>query len=300
MLRTELRSFLVTAATLALPPFPLACRDDGGPEDDGAGEPTTSTSSEPASEGSTQGTDIPPAPTSTGDGADESEGSDGAGSESGEPPACSGAVRCEDELILGLGLVEGVVSEGEVGNTPDGAGFRSTVDATAGGLPGAPTNPWVYMRFGEAGLERVDIDDHQSLGSQDWHIAAKRYSIRLNSGTGGPSCVQGAALDGMAYDDVTAVPDGTELGVEAFFDDECSIVDDGMGQGAPGFLMTPWWTYPGCVATTGVPFVIALPEGRTLKLVIEAYYASGQDQCNETGAMGEGSASFTWRWSFLE
>ncbi len=34
--------------------------------------------------------------------------------------------------------------------------------------------------------------------------------------------------------------------------------------------------------------------------MVESYYESGQTDCNETGAMGSGSANFTWRWSFLE
>ena len=177
---------------LSLCPTPLAC---GG--DDGAADPTTSsTASEPASTASTQG-DEPG--TSTGaspaTGAEPPSGSD---SESGEPPACAGEVVCEDALILDLGFVEGVVSEGAVESTPDGEGFVSQVDASAGGLPGAPTNPWIYLRFGDAGLERVDIVDFESLASHDWHIAAKRFAIRLNSGTAGPSCVHGAALPGMA------------------------------------------------------------------------------------------------------
>lgn len=302
MLRTDPRSLLV-AAGLALSLAPLACGgDDTG--DDGASEPTTSSTSagEPGSEASTRGGEPEPstggAATETGD---EPPAGSGSGSETGEPPpACAAEVACEDEIILDLGFVEGVVSEGAVESTPEGDGFVSSIDASAGGLPSAPMNPWTYLRFTDAGLERVDIDDLQSLDSHDWHIAAKRFAIRLNSGTGGPSCVHAAAVDGAAYDDVTEVPAGAELEAEAFFDDACTLVDDGSGQGAPAYLLTPWWTYAGCVATTGVPFVLELPDGRALKLVIDAYYAEGQAECNATGAMGQDSAHFTWRWSFLE
>lgn len=225
----------------------------------------------------------------------------GSDDEPGEPPpACAAEVPCEDAIVLDLGFVEGVVSEGAVESTADGDGFVSSIDASAGGLPNAAMNPWVYLRFTDAGLERVAIDDLQSLQSHDWHIAAKRFGIRLNSGTGGPSCVHGAALDGMGYEDVTAVPDGTELAAEAFVDDACTLVDDGSDQGSPAYLLTPWWTYSGCVATTGVPFVLELSDGRTLKLMVDAYYAEGQAECNDSGAMGQQSAHFTWRWSFLE
>jgi len=298
MHRTDLRSILVVAAGLALSLAPLACGDDGG--EDGAAEPTTA-SDEPTSEASTQGGEPGTGTTTASEetGEDPPSSSDSS-SDSGEPPVCVTEIACEDALVLDLGFVEGVVSEGAVESTPDGDGFVSQVDASAGGLPGAPMNPWVYLRFGDDGLERVDIDDFESLGSHDWHIAAKRFAIRLNGGTAGPSCVQGAALDGMAYEAVTEVPAGTELAPEAFFDDACTLVDDGSGQGSPAYLLTPWWTYPGCVATTGVPFVLGLPDGRTLKLVVDAYYAEGQAECNEGGTMGQDSAHFTWRWSFLE
>jgi len=49
-----------------------------------------------------------------------------------------------------------------------------------------------------------------------------------------------------------------------------------------------------------VAFALELPEERTVKFTVESYYESGQDQCNESGAMGSGSANYTWRWSFLD
>lgn len=298
MLRTDPRSLLV-AAGLALCLAPLACAGDD-PRDDGASGPTTSTTNEPGSAASTQGSEPEP---STGGASTETGGEppSDSGSESGEPPpACAAEVPCADQIILELGFVEGVVSEGAVESTPDGDGFVSSIDASAGGLPSAPTSPWIYLRFTDDGLARVDIDDTKSLRSYDWHIAAKRFAIRLNSGTGGPSCVHAAALDGVAYEDVTEVPADAEPRAEAFFDDACTLIDDGSGQGAPAYLLTPWWTYAGCVATTGVPFVLELADGRALKLVIDAYYAEGQAECNATGVMGQDSARFTWRWSFLE
>lgn len=64
--------------------------------------------------------------------------------------------------------------------------------------------------------------------------------------------------------------------------------------------MGPWWEYPGCVATTGYPFIIQLANSRLVKLVVESYYEEGQENCNNTGAMGSGSANFTIRWIFLQ
>ena len=63
--------------------------------------------------------------------------------------------------------------------------------------------------------------------------------------------------------------------------------------------MGQWWEYPGCVATTMIPHVVQLSSGRQVKVVIEAYYGDGQDNCNDRGAMGSDSANITMRWAFL-
>ncbi|MCX4241047.1 HmuY family protein [Paraliomyxa miuraensis] len=283
------------AALLALT-LASSCADDGEATDSSSGpDPSSETGDAPTTTTPDEGTTAAPTTSEP----DDTTAATADATETGEP-SCDHAVACEDAMILDLGLVDGVTSEGAVSSMPDGAGFVSEIDASAGGLPNAPMNPWVYMRFTDEGLQRVDIDDLQSLGSHDWHIAAKRFAIRINGGTGGPSCVQAALADGVAYEELDAVPGGAAFAEEAFYDDGCTLVDDGMGQGSPNYLLTPWWGYAGCVATTGVPFVLQLPDGRTLKLVIDAYYGSGQEGCNETGMMGSDSAHFTWRWSFLE
>ena len=206
---------------------------------------------------------------------------------------------CEDQLILDLGLVQGVISEGAFSDEADGDGFRSSVDATAGGLPNAPTNPWLYLQFTPGGLAKVDIDDFDALSNTDWHLAAKRFGIRLNSGVSGPSTVAAAALIGETYENVTELPNGNIPLIESFYTQDCVLLDDGSGLGTPGYAMTPWWQYPGCVATTNVPFVIELPDGEQVKFIVDSYYTSGQQTCNDTGMMGSGSANFTWRWAFL-
>lgn len=245
--------------------------DDGG-SDDGA-----ATSSSDA-DGSEAGSD---------------DGTDDGGSDDG---AASG---CTDALILDLGLIDGAVSTGEVTVAPDGDGWVSTVDATAGGITEAPTQPWIYLRFTPDGLQKVELDDLQALDSTEWDIAAKRFGLRLNSGTSGPSTVSAVALVDATYEDVTELPAGATLLTESFYDDSCTLIDDGSGQGAPGYVLTPWWFYPGCVGTTLVPFVLELADGSHVKLVVDAYYEEGQAMCNEGGAMGTTSGMYTWRWAYL-
>lgn len=209
------------------------------------------------------------------------------------------AVACVDAAIAELSLQEELVSAGTVNNTRDGADWVSQVDATAGGVMVAAMNPWVYLRFTDAGLERVELDDVAALASSEWDIAAKRFGIRVNSGVSGPSCVTVAAPGGT-YAALQTAPAEASFAAEDFFTADCTLVEDDSGQpGNPAYRMAGWWGYSGCVSTTGAPYVLRLADGRTIKLVVEAYYEAGQEECNASGAMGTGAAKMTWRWGLL-
>lgn len=218
----------------------------------------------------------------------------------GEPGGC-GLVEppCADVAIQDLSLHDDKVSEARVESSKDGDDWLSIVDASAGGTMMAAMNPWVYVRFTDEGLERVSVDDVTAQASADWDVAAKRYGIRANSGDSGSSCVTVAELTGD-YASVTAAPGDGEFKEEAFYDAGCGLIEDGSGlPGNPDYRMKNWWGYTGCVTTSGVPFAIRLADGRTVKLVVESYYESGQEACNSDGTMGTNGAVMTWRWSFL-
>lgn len=210
--------------------------------------------------------------------------------------AC-GELPCEDALILDLSLQDSV-AEGEVNSTQDGEDWVSVVDATAGGSMAAASNPWIYLRMTPEGLEKVAIDDYAAMESTAWQFAAKRYGIRVNSGTSGPGCVRVAAVDG-SYAELSAAPDSAEYAAEDFYDDSCTLVDDSLGLGDPNYLLADWWGYAGCVTTTGQVFLVELDDGTVAKLTIEAYYGEGQEGCNTMGTMGSESAMLTWRWRLL-
>ncbi len=217
------------------------------------------------------------------------------------PSFCAnpGTVDCEDEIVLDLSLHKDMISTGAVSNSQDGADWVSQVDATAGGYGNSSQNPWVYARFTDTGLEKVAIDDWAALESTDWDIAFKRFGIRLNSGVSGPGCVVGAALVGESYDGVTEFNPATALHEEAFYDtDSCTIIPDSSGLGSPNYLMSGWWTYDNCVQTTGTPYLL-LTDTMALKLVVDAYYESGQENCNAGQGPGQGSANLTLRWQAL-
>jgi hypothetical protein len=192
-----------------------------------------------------------------------------------------------------------------IGNEPDGTGWKTLVDATAGGAFNPDPTSFTYARFGDAGLERVDIGDLDSLGSMDWDIAFRRYVVRINSGHSGPSCVTAARVPpGPTYEDLAALPDGLNFRLDEYFSESCDLEADGTGlPNSPATALSSYWTYPGCVKMSGNVFVIALANGKHLKLIVDDFYKPDiQQTCQDTGMvpMGEtGSANFQIRWAFL-
>jgi hypothetical protein len=211
-------------------------------------------------------------------------------------------VECSDQVIQGLGLFSNVATGGVI-NAVDGAGFKSTIDSTGGGFP--PSESFVYLRFGAAGLEKVAIDDMAALDSMDWDIAFRRFVIRINSGDSGPSCV---AAEGRseAYDAITSVPANFLPGGDDFISrtPTCAFVADGSGlTTSPNTRLASFYSYPGCVAMTDKAWVIQTHTGRHLKLLVYTYYATeaGQTSCNTTGTSGGApGGTVRIRWQYLD
>ncbi|MDP2306028.1 MAG: HmuY family protein [Pseudomonadota bacterium] len=212
-----------------------------------------------------------------------------------EPPTCV------DEMILDLSLHDDKVSEGEVTTVTDGSDFVTAIDASAGGYNQAANNAWVYVRFGEDGAERVDIDDETALEDMTWHLALRRFIVRVNSGDSGPSCVGAAAMIGFEYADLTEVPDGISYLEDEYYTEDCTIINDSSGlPGSPQVAMGAWWSYSSCVETTGTPILLQLEDGRVIKLVVEEYYADdGQQECNNRGTTEAESGIYKIRWAAI-
>jgi len=134
----------------------------------------------------------------------------------------------------------------------------------------------------------------------DWDMALRRFIIRLNGGDSGPSCVGAASLLEGDYGSIETVPDGLIFAPDQFYTSDCTIINDSSGlPNSPQVVLGTWWEYPGCVATTSVPQIIQLANGRILKLKVESYYGLGQDTCNANGTPGEHSGQIQLRWQFL-
>lgn len=210
-------------------------------------------------------------------------------------------VECQDQSIQQLALFD-TVNNADITEEEGGPAFTHHVDATAGGLN--PNTSYVYAKFTDDGLVKVDIDDETAFQEMGWDIAFRRFVIRLNSGVSGPSCVAAArTAANTTFDELDAVPEGLTFREEEYFDPDasCELVPDGSGLGSPGVVLQNYWRYPGCVAMTGNVYVLQLADGRHVKLEVLSYYEQGQEDCNQDDPSGiSGGGNLRVRWAFLD
>jgi hypothetical protein len=216
-----------------------------------------------------------------------------------EPPR---EVACTDQSIGTLMLREEPAPPALEDRSENSDRFITAIDATAGGLE-TPYS-YVYARFTDDGLRQVDLSDEDAFESTDWDVAFRRYVIRLNSGVAGPGEVTAARTAPMTdFGALADEPDELEYRTEEYFSDACDFVSDGSGIGAPATALASFWSYAGCLAMTGNVYVIALADGRHVKLEVLQYYTSeNQQACNDTGMvpMPSGGGNLLVQWAFLD
>lgn len=212
------------------------------------------------------------------------------------------APTCQDESIQALGMSDtappGVIVE-EGTNTGD----TTHIDATAGGFGGG--QGFLYARFTDTGLEKLELSDDDSFESTDWHIAFRRNVIRVNSGFSGPSCVSVArtATATSDFDSITAVDDNLVFRTESYMTNSCEVIADGNGLGSPALLLSGFWDYPGCLRMTGNVYIIRLPNNRHVKFEVLSYYTpANQVLCNTESRTESptGSGNVRIRWAFID
>ena len=212
-----------------------------------------------------------------------------------------GEVPCEDAMLLDLSMHD-TVSTRSVSTVVDGDDFLTSIDATGGGYGNETNEPWVYVRFTPDGAEKVEIDDEASLTSDEWHLSARRFILRLNGGSSGPSCVGAVSFLEKTYEEITAVE-----GLTTYTDDyytappDCTIINDSSGlPGSPQVVLGPWWSYEVCVAVSGTPFILQLEDGSEIKAVVEKYYETYDQQAacdagNPSMSAAGGHIEIRWR-----
>lgn len=229
-------------------------------------------------------------------------GGAGGGGAGGGSAVCTPTmpIPCEDQVVQQMDFKKNV-APGMIVDTADGNGFLSTIDARAGGF--MYTDSYVYAKFTNTGLVKVDLTDEQSIGSVEWDIAFRRFIVRINSGNSGPACTQAARLKtGTVYDDLMATPAEANFLADEYFSAACEMIPDGSGLGSPATVMSGFWTYANCVQMTDNVYVVKTSTGANVKLVITDYYEPmAQETCNTTGSvpMGTPGAMIKMRWALL-
>ena len=212
-------------------------------------------------------------------------------------------VACTDQSVMTLMLFDdpatGRIREEGKGDDE----FTTFIDASGGGLQASES--YVYARFTEDGLKKVEISDEEAFESNDWEIAFRRYVVRLNSGVSGPGEITaGRTAPRTQFADLTEVPDNLEYRTEQYFtEDGCEYVTDTSGIGAPATALSSFWSYMSCVQMTKNVYVLKVADDRHVKFEVLSYYApEAQKVCDATGTvpMPSGAGSMRIRWAFLD
>jgi hypothetical protein len=221
------------------------------------------------------------------------------GADAGHEACAATPVACETEAADKLYLLDSVNPDG-ITNVADGAGWISTINASAGGMN--VTKAYVYAIFTPEGLAQMPFSDLEALSNAQWDIGFRRFVIRLNGGDSGPSCVSAAIAGSSTYDSVTAASDTGVAEMDGFLDASCAFVADGSGLNtSPKTAMSGFYAYAGCVKMTGAVYVLSLADGRKVKAEVLGYYqADATQQACQSGNPQMGTGGYIkLRWAFL-
>ncbi len=146
-----------------------------------------------------------------------------------------------------------------------------------------------YAYFNLTTGSMVDVSDEQAEGSNDWHIAFKRYEAKINGGVSGPLGIKAVDLEkighekGTDFDGLTEVP---ALEEDYWQTDDIKLVLDG------------WYIYdPETheVNPSGRLFAMRTADGKYAKIeVVDTIKVAGRGMIGGVGlkyALGEQSAS---------
>jgi heme-binding HmuY-like protein len=132
----------------------------------------------------------------------------------------AGGGTCSAARAQLLGSIDSVSTGAVDIITTSGATRTLFVDASAGGINGESSHPWIFVNLG-SGTE-VNVTDKTSVSSAAWDLALKRPIIYTNSGDGGAG-QGGAVLVTKDFAQVTAADAASATFVtESFFDAQCN------------------------------------------------------------------------------
>jgi hypothetical protein len=167
-----------------------------------------------------------------------------------------------------------MVSNGTVNILATNAGVRTVyIDASAGGINGANTNPRLYISLETA--TRVQLTDKTARKSTAWDLALKRVVLFTNDGDGG-SGMGGALSVAKPFDQVTAADAAGGFTPESFVDGSCNPKTDPIGEVLTS--MSSWYDYDQqtnhVTPKAGTTIIVRGGTGKLYKLEIDDYYSA--------------------------
>ncbi|MET0792778.1 MAG: HmuY family protein [Polyangiaceae bacterium] len=200
---------------------------------------------------------------------------------------------CSAARATALGAND-IVSTGHVTVLSSSAGVTTLyVDASAGGVTAAASNPWTFISLADG--SKIEVTDLSSVESTAWDLALKRAQIYSNSGDGGPGEGSAALID-KDFDQVTSADAAdASFSSESFFDSECTP----NVQASTGALYTSfidWYAYDEAthvLTPASGTYLVHGGTGKLYKLAFENYYAT------ETGGTGMTGGAYLLKFKAL-
>lgn len=187
------------------------------------------------------------------------------------------SLRCPDPTVVlpteWRPILE--VATGGIENLGSGAYY---VDGSAGGIPNAPDNPFLYLRFSAPdsetpGLEVVDITDVDARSDVRWDLAVKRMVVLTNGGDSGSAGHVVAVVAAASLDEVREIPTSASFASDQWADDDCNYSSGFIGE--PTTAIGTWYDYDTStsqLAPLDIVYIIARQDGSAFALEFETYY----------------------------
>lgn len=161
------------------------------------------------------------------------------------------------------------------------------IDGSAGGIQNSPDNPYLYIRFGTSGPEKVEVTDTEAPSQTTWDLAVKRMVWKSNGGDSGIGGVRISSVSATNLTEVTALPSSADFLVDDWITESCEY-NGGLIE-EPNTAVGTWYNYEtGQLSPSNTVYIVERPDNTRFKFMLADYYYNGL-----------GSAHYEFHWAPL-
>lgn len=161
------------------------------------------------------------------------------------------------------------INEGDIAKDGD----RWWVNATSGGVEKASSQSWLYFKVNDSSdLEKVVITDKQAATNNQWHIAMKRNSIKLNGGCFGGGEVGLRVNSDVDFENISHYLD-EGYSKESYLDEDLNVITNEVGH--PSTLLSEWYDLDMKnmkLTPKNEVYIMSIGGDKYVKMKIESYY----------------------------